>query len=165
MRPRLNAFTLLELVVVMAVSSILFAMAYAALRLVQRQQVVVERRTASLGQISTWQDVLGADFRAADFVEARGDELRCQRRAGPLITYEWLDSALVRQQGEVSDTLALPVRERAYFWQGQPRTTGPIDELTLTVVTARDTFYLQAAAHYAAQQLLAAPTISPSPTP
>jgi prepilin-type N-terminal cleavage/methylation domain-containing protein len=78
---RLNAFTLLELVVVMAVSAILFAMTYAALRLVQRQQVAVERRTAALGQLSTWQDVLGADFQKADLVEATGDELRCQRRA------------------------------------------------------------------------------------
>lgn len=152
---RLRAFTILELLVVLVISALLFGMAYAALRLVQRQQGIIERKSAMLGQISTWQAVLTADFSASLTVEVAQDHIRCQRAAGPVFyTYSYADSALVRTQGEVVDTFRLPIRQCQYFWQGQPRTTGLLDELTLLGVMAQDTFYLQAAVPYAAQQVL-----------
>lgn len=158
---RLSAFTLLELVVVLVVSAILFNLAYAALGMVQHQQQVIASHTAALGQLSTWQEVLGADFQAARRVEVAGDQLRCEREAGSVI-YAWQDSVLVRQQGEAVDSFSLPVREHTCFWQGKPRTQGLIDEISLTIMTARDTFYLQAAAQYDARQLLSEPQATPS---
>lgn len=156
LRPRrLNAFTILELLVVLVISALLFGMAYAALQLVLRQQRVIERKSAMLGQISTWQALLAADFGTSRTVEVAQDRIRCQRPDGPVFyTYSYPDSALVRAQGEVVDTLRLPIRQCRYFWQGQPRTTGLIDELILLGVTAQDTFYLQATVPYAAQQVL-----------
>ena len=152
---RLKAFTILELLVVLVISALLFGMAYTALQLVLRQQRVIERKSAMLGQISTWQAVMTADFSTSLTVEVAQDRIRCQRTDGPVFyTYSYPDSALVRSQGEVVDTFRLPIRECSYFWQGQPRTTGLIDELTLLGVTAQDTFTLQAAVPYAAQQVL-----------
>jgi prepilin-type N-terminal cleavage/methylation domain-containing protein len=156
MRPhprRLDGFTLLELVVVLAVSALLFRLAYAALELVQGQQRQFERHSATLGQISTWQNALAADFRHARRVDAGDYQLNCQL-PGSVVVYSWPDSLLLRQQGEVTDTLAIPVQEGAAFWQGQPRTQGRVDEASFLLVAAHDTFYLQATAHYAAQQLL-----------
>jgi prepilin-type N-terminal cleavage/methylation domain-containing protein len=156
MRPnlrRLKGFTLLELVVVLAVSALLFRLAYAALGLVQGQQRVFERHSATLGQISTWQNALAADFRHARRIDAAAAQLSCQL-PGSVVVYSWPDSLLIRQQGQVSDTLVVPVREHTTFWQTQPRTQGRVDEASFLVVAARDTFYIQATAHYAAQQLL-----------
>lgn len=150
---RLSAFTLLEMMVVLAVSSILFTLAYAALGLVQRQQQVFAARSASLGQVSTWQNVLAADFKAAQRIEATDNQLRFQQPAG-LVLYVLQDSTLLRQQGDVVDTLAVPVRACTYFWQGQPRAQGLVDEASLLLVAAHDTFYVQATAQYTAQQLL-----------
>lgn len=153
--PRLKAFTVLELLVVLVVSALLFGMALAALRLVQRQQQRIEGRSAVLGQISTWQATMAADFRASQSVELAHDRIRCQRADGPIFyTYSYPDSTFVREQGEVSDTLRLPIRACAYWWQGQARTAGFIDELTLLGVAAQDTFYFQAKAYYPAQQQL-----------
>ncbi len=160
--PRLEAFTILELLVVLVVSSLLFGMAYGALRLVQRQQQTIERHSAALGQISTWQAALAADFRASTTVELTQDRMRCQRPDGPVFyTYYYADSTFVREQGEVIDTLRLPIRGCTYWWQGQARTTGLIDEVTLLGVTAQDTFYLQATSLYAAQQLVPPFSITP----
>jgi prepilin-type N-terminal cleavage/methylation domain-containing protein len=156
MRPnprRLSGFTLLELVVVLAVSALLFRLAYAALGLVQRQQRVFERHSATLGQISTWQNALAADFRHARRIDATSDQLSCQL-PGSVVVYSWPDSLLIRQQGEVLDTLAVPVQTGTTFWQAQPRRQGRVDEAGFLLVAAHDTFYLQATAHYAAQQLL-----------
>ena len=153
--PRLKAFTILELLVVLVVSALLFGMAFAALHLVQRQQQRIERHSARLGQISTWQATLAADFRASQRVELANDRLRCERADGPIFyTYSYPDSALVREQGDMLDTLRLPIRNCTYWWQGQARTAGLIDELALLGVTAQDTFYLQAAIRYPAQQLV-----------
>ena len=162
--PRLRAFTLLEMLVVLTVSALLFSLAYAALGLVQRQQRAYEARTAALGLVSTWQNALAADLRAARRVEVSGDELRCQRPAG-LVVYALRDSILVRQQGEVLDSLPLPVRAGTYFWRGQPRRQGLIDEVSLLLLAARDTFYVEATTHYAAQQLLGDSTTVPLPLP
>ena len=158
---RINAFTLLELVVVLVVSAVLFRLAYAALGLVQRQQAVYERHSATLGQVSSWQQALANDLRRASRVELMADELRCQLPIGPVV-YAWRDSALIRQQGEVLDTLEIPVRAGAYFWQGQPRSRGLVDEVSY-LLAARDTFYLQATAHYAAEQMLGDSLPSTSP--
>jgi prepilin-type N-terminal cleavage/methylation domain-containing protein len=151
--PRLSAFTLLELLVALVVTALLVGMGYAALRLVQGQQRAITRRTALLGQLSTWQALLATDFAAGTAVEATADEVRCFRRTG-LVVYRWQDSTLLRTQGELTDTFPSPVREYAYFWQGLPRQQGLLDELTLTTVTAQDTFYLQARAQYAAHALV-----------
>ncbi len=156
MRPnlrRLSGFTLIELVVVLAVSAILFRLAYAALELVQKQQRTFERHSATLGQLSTWQNALAADFRHARRIEATAGQLSCQL-PGSLVVYSWPDSLLIRQQGEVLDTLIVPIQASTTFWQTQPRVQGRVDEAGFLLVAAHDTFYLQATAHYAAQQLL-----------
>jgi prepilin-type N-terminal cleavage/methylation domain-containing protein len=151
--PRLNAFTLLELLVALVVTALLIGMGYAALRLVQGQQRAIQHKASLLGQLSTWQTLLAADFASGRPIEATETEIRCLRPMGPVVYY-WLDSTLVRTQGEVTDTFPGPIREYAYFWQGQPRRQGLIDEIALTTVLAQDTFYLQARASYAAQALL-----------
>ncbi len=158
---RIKAFTLLELVVVLVVSAMLFRLAYAALGLVQRQQVVYERHSATLGQVSSWQHALATDLQRASRTELVADELHCQLPTGPVV-YAWRDSVLIRQQGEVHDTLGIPVRAGSYFWRGQPRSRGLIDEVSY-LLAARDTFYLQATAHYAAEQLLGDSLSSTSP--
>ena len=138
----------------MVVSYLLFSMAYAALRMVQRQQRAIERKSTVLSQVSTWQAALSADFRAGTIVAVANDWVRCERPDADVF-YTLQDSALVREQGELLDTLPLPVRDCTYFWQGQPRTSGLIDEVTIRAgTTARDTFYLQASPPYAAQQLV-----------
>jgi prepilin-type N-terminal cleavage/methylation domain-containing protein len=148
-----KAFTLLELVVVLVISALLFRLAYAALSLVQHQQQIFEHHSTTLSQISTWQQALAADFRRAHYVEATGDELRCQLPLG-LVVYTWRDSVLTRRRDEIEDTLAVPVQAGTYFWRRLPRTKGLVDEASFLLVVARDTFYLQATAHYAAEQLL-----------
>ncbi|MDB5267934.1 MAG: hypothetical protein JWP58_974 [Hymenobacter sp.] len=159
----LSAFTVLELLLVMVVSALLFSMAYAALRMVQRQQRAIERKSLVMSQVSTWQTALAADFRAGAIIAVVDDQVRCERE-GRQILYTFRDSVLVREQGEVIDTLPLPVREYIYYWQGQPRMSGFIDELAITAgTTARDTFYLQASAHYTAQQLVL--SLSPTSSP
>jgi hypothetical protein len=150
---RLKSFTLLELVVVLVVSALLFRLTYAALGLVQRQQQVFEHHSATLGQISTWQNALAADFRHARRIDVAADQISCQL-PGTVVVYSWPDSLLIRRQGEVTDTLAVPVWEGNTFWQGQPRNQGLVDEASFLLIAAHDTFYLQSAAHYAAQQLL-----------
>lgn len=154
---RLEAFTVLELLVVLVVSALLFSMAYAALHAVQRQQRTIERKSAALGQLSRWQAALNADFDAGTVVELANDQVRCRRPQGEVsYTYSYADSVLVREQTGVVDTLGLPVRQCTFFWAGEPRTAGLVDEIALLGVTAQDTFYLQARARYAAQQLLSA---------
>lgn len=160
---RLKAFTILELLVVLVVSSLLFSMAYAALRAVQRQQHHIELKSALLGQVSSWQTALTADLAAGTVVQVASDRITCQRPNGPIVyIYSYPDSTLVREQGELVDTFPVPVRVCAYFWQGQLRTEGLIDEISLFGVAARDTFYLQARARYAAQQLVSPLPILPS---
>jgi len=159
---RLSAFTLLELVVVLVVSALLFRLAYAALGLVQQQQRIFERRSATLGQLSTWQNTLSADMQQARRVVATADQLHCQLPDREVV-YSWPDSILTRQQGELTDSLVVPVRLVTTYWEGKPRTQGLVEEASFLLVAEGDTFYLQAAARYAAQQLLT--DSIPTPTP
>lgn len=152
---RLEAFTVLELLVVLVISAVLFGLAYTALGAVQRQQQLIARKSATLAAISTWQAALAADFAAGSRVEVANDQVRCRHPHGSVrYTYSFPDSVLVREQGEIMDTFPLPIRECTYFWQGQPRTVGLIDEMALFGVAAQDTFSLQAATAYPAQQFV-----------
>ena len=154
---RLSAFTLLELLITMAVSAVLLSMAYLALRIVERQQYASVRTLQELRQANTLQWLLARDFRRAQRVSMQGGELRCEL-PGYVVSYQLQDFGLLRQQLEVTDTFDLPVLRERYWLQGHPLPTtgGLLDEVSLTLRFRHDTLHLQAHTWYDATQLLSA---------
>lgn len=153
LKTRVEAFTILELVVGMALSAILFSMAYLALRLVQQRESATLQSARQLNQVASLQALLEQDFHAATQVQALdADRLRCQF-SNHTVEYELLDSAIVRRHLEASDSFALQAVEHHWYYKGVPaqNSNGLVDEAILTVVSARDTFDIQAAAHLDAQ--------------
>jgi len=152
---RLSAFTLLELMIAMALSAVLMSTAYLALHLVQRQQHMASRTLSAVAQVSALQGLLTQDFRRARSVRVDGERVYCQQ-ADRLIEYVLLDSCILRHQAAVQDTFFVSVLDYQYLSKAQPLTTrhGLVDEVTLTIQSLRDTLVLQAAVRYDAQSLL-----------
>jgi prepilin-type N-terminal cleavage/methylation domain-containing protein len=162
---RLHAFTLLELLITMAVSAILMSMGYMALRIVQQQQHTAEHRLRELSQANTFQWLLARDFRRAQQVSVTAGELSCHF-PGYDVAYLVQDSSVVRRQFEVTDTFTLPVLQVQYWLKGKPvsDTGSLLDEVSFTLRYRQDTLRLQACTWYAAEQLLLVTPIS-SATP
>ncbi|MCB2411143.1 PulJ/GspJ family protein [Hymenobacter lucidus] len=150
---RLRSFTLVELMLALVLSALIFGMAYAGLRIVQQQQQLFQQKAQILGQVSTLQTVLIRDFDRASSITAVDNRVQCTQQAR-MVEYHWLDSVVTRQQGEVTDTFQLPLLSVDYYFQAQPQQAGLIDEVALAVVVLKDTFHLQAATTYSAGQLL-----------
>jgi len=164
MRPssrRLKAFTLVELLVTLALSAIVVTMAYAAYWRLSSLRTTFERRVATVSRVNDLHYQLLLDFKRAQAVRFDGQRLRFHQPHGGA-SYTFTSSAITRLQQELHDSLPVRfVRPLCYF-QGQPRDTGLIDELSLQVRIASDTFYLHGVTRYSAAQLLQAIPASPS---
>ncbi|MBO0361133.1 prepilin-type N-terminal cleavage/methylation domain-containing protein [Hymenobacter sp. BT186] len=152
---RLNAFTLLETMMAMALSAVVISAAYLTLQVIQRQQQASLRSLSSVTQVSTLQWVLARDFRQSTHVRLTGQRLLCQQ-GETVIEYDLLDSCIVRQQHLVQDTFQVRVLDYAGYFKTAPVSNklGTIDEVVLTVCSRQDTLVLEAAAWYDTQQLL-----------
>ncbi len=164
MRPsprRLKAFTLVELLVTLPLSAVVIAMTYAAYWRLNSLRAAFERRAGTVSRISNTQYQLLLDFKRALIVRFDGQQLffhQPQRWA----SYAFTDSAVVRRQEGVYDSLPVRYLRPTYYLQGQPRDTGLVDEIVLLVFIPPDTFYLHGVTHYSAAQLLQAASASPA---
>lgn len=133
---RLKAFTLLEMLIVMLLSTLVLAVAYLALQLVNMQYVNFDRNTEKIMTVSRLRTQLAKDLARADVVRHQGDCLVLEKHIAPahrgLIEYCFEDSLLLRRQEQLTDTFHLTPAAIAFSWEGRAQSEGPIDHVSFT---------------------------------
>jgi prepilin-type N-terminal cleavage/methylation domain-containing protein len=123
---RINAFTILELLVVMVISSILLAIAYQALDITQTSYWRYYSANRDALHLKSLMTTLRNDFEAAQAVVCSSDEMQCVR-GEQLISYRFGHGMVTRRIAQEEETFPFEATEIRYFFDGVERR--PIREL------------------------------------
>jgi len=132
---KLNAFTLSEMLVVLVVSSIVIATAFAVLNLVQKQVFSIKGNFSKQQQNQTLERVLWKDFntykayynKVEDIIEFTGDTNS--------VMYTFNTDFVLRN----TDTIATKISDKTFFLDGKKVTDGDIDAITIFTEKLYDT--------------------------
>lgn len=106
MKQKLKAFTLMELLIGMIVSSIVIAIGYSTYAIIYKQfssYKLVKNQVVECMQLNT---VLQNDIQGAEFVFFNEDQLKLDS-GDKMISYHFMDSLIVRDANEQADTFKL----------------------------------------------------------
>lgn len=109
---KLRAFTLLELLTGMIVSSIVVAAAFSAFHIVGKQHSLYRERHESSSEASYFCSMLRRDFAKAEVIEHSNGQLVC-RTSQSSVNYKLLTDAVLRSTTAHTDTFRVQVNR----WQ------------------------------------------------
>ena len=124
----LPAFTIIELVVVMILSSIILGMAFTAVRSIQQSYELYDQQTQAALDISDFQTLLNTDFENSKLASCANTTLFLTFEQHDLqyqFDYDWV----IRQTAYFSDTFFIENNTPTFYYQNQPISIGNIDFL------------------------------------
>jgi prepilin-type N-terminal cleavage/methylation domain-containing protein len=105
---KLRAFTLLELLIGMIISSIVIGFGYAAYSLIYKQYLVYKQVKEKIVEITQLDHVLSTDMRNAEIISFNEHTLSLFGQNQHTLEYDFQDSLIVRKENELSDTFKIP---------------------------------------------------------
>lgn len=106
---KLKAFTLMELLVGMIISSIVIAFAYSAYSLIYKQYVSYRSVKSKVIETMQLHTVMSNDFNNSEYSTFDSNKLKLNTTNNTL-TYNFIDSLIIRIDNELSDTFKLVAR-------------------------------------------------------
>ena len=153
--PKVKAFTLIELVVVMIISGILFSIAYFSFFIISQRFNHFSSASSSVMEISNLQTILNKDFDEAEFLQLQGDDLIVKKDSLELL-YHFEEDYLLRTQLDQVDTFHIPIENKSYYFKNAIYylNTGYIDELEFTSEYHDEKFHFHFHKDYSTEQLI-----------
>jgi len=128
---KIKAFTLSEMMVVLVITLIVVALAFAMLNLVQKQMGGIEKNYENGTTIQQLRQALWIDF--TKYAELRYDpensKLYCSNEMHEGVVYTFEDTFVLR----ASDTLAIPIGAKVFYFDGLEVAGGTIDAMQLRI--------------------------------
>lgn len=154
--PRVAAFSMLEMLVVLVLSSILVGVIYFAYYTISAYQHTLVRRQAAQDDAARVFYLLKKDFDRSETMYVLGDHgFQANLPQGRWVRYTFTADVCLRAQATVMDTLACPFSQVGFQWRGQAAVTnGPLDELTIVAPNPDHDIHLYKAYDAAALLLL-----------
>ena len=153
MKKKLAAFTLIELVIGLIISSIVVMMAGSAFNIVKMQFANYKITNDRVQECKTIDYLLKKDMdecRYATVIES-GITLQMQKDE---ITYKWSKDKLFRKATQHVDTFALSVQSVETKFQNIPVISGMIDHLHLKLKQGEEFFDIYLSKQYSAEELM-----------
>jgi prepilin-type N-terminal cleavage/methylation domain-containing protein len=120
MNKKLKAFTLMELIVGLIISSVVIAMAATGFRIVQMQFVEYKKANTKVLQLSTLEFLLCKDAEECSRLEKLDDNSFAARFASKEIIYKVADASILRTQGYLTDTFNIGLRKMEISFSNKP---------------------------------------------
>ncbi|MGK6353467.1 PulJ/GspJ family protein [Parapedobacter sp. DT-150] len=129
---RLQAFTIMEMMVALVLTALAVALVYAGLRFVQRQGEQFSRQLGDFGEVNRLHSAIQTDAGAAGELRREESGLAFYRK-DKLIQYSIMDSICVRYDGTVADTFHVQVDSLGGWFLGRRQESigGVLDHATL----------------------------------
>jgi len=126
-----KAFTVIELTVVMILSSIVISITYLSFDILQKQYRDYRESNDKIAMISKLNSLLHTDFNNSEIIIKTDAGILTNYRTKQ-INYEFDFGFILRKEGEITDTFFVKVDElnTHYLKQGQLESERIIDELT-----------------------------------
>jgi len=127
----LKAFTLVELVVVMILSSVIATIAFFSIQNVQSQYSNFEQQTDTVLEISHFQTVLASDFEQSKLVHCEENSLHLIYE-NYKIQYQFAPSWVTRSvENQFIDTLRIPSSLVSFYYKSKLISQGRVDKFQL----------------------------------
>jgi hypothetical protein len=116
---KVKAFTIIEMTVVMLLSTIVISMAYFAFELLSKRYVKYKAQTEVYYKLTLLDQLLSKDFFTADSIKAYGGNLRTFQ--GEVISdYEFVGHYILRRAANQTDTFYFQVVKHELLYQEMP---------------------------------------------
>ncbi len=131
---KVPAATLAEVLIVLAITTLVVGLAFAALNLVQGQYGRIKRNFEASLEVQTLEQQLWIDFhRHADINYDARNDLLAFSNGEDQVTYRFEKDHIIRN----ADTLAVENGSGSYYLLGESVTSGAVDALKLTISNKR----------------------------
>jgi prepilin-type N-terminal cleavage/methylation domain-containing protein len=115
---KVRAFSLIEILVVLILSSIVVSIIYMGYYNITTYQANLLRKQQRLENISRLYFLLRKDIGRSEFVFATSDSaLGCRLAGGDYISYSFESVIVTRTQNSITDTFFCKTRNQEFFWQ------------------------------------------------
>ena len=153
MRKKVKAFTIVDLIIALLISSVIISIAYYVLSLFNNHFITYQRSTTAVNDFYFFDQTWVRDWEKARYIIDKGDkELEMQYSDETKVYYSIKGEALIRIKNNAVDTL--PVTVAAF--KKQPYDTGLdlIQQLDMTVSVQGETINCSYTKYYAVKELL-----------
>jgi len=142
---RLAAFTIMELIIVMLLSTLIFGMALTAFQIMQRLYRQYDELSTETTTLDRFRALLAYDVEQATSLHYTENQLILKSTARTL-HYQFQKEAIVRKDAtpsSLADTLWTAASKIECTWQKGPVQEGPIDQIALTLFLFEKPLVLQ----------------------
>jgi prepilin-type N-terminal cleavage/methylation domain-containing protein len=132
-KSRVPSFSLIEMLVVMVISSMMVGVIYFVYYTVNSYQVSLTRKYSEVENVNSLYSLLTNDFDRSEYIEATTvNELTCHvQYSGTKVSYSFFSNYILRKQESRVDSLACPSNSVAFLFQQKNTESGLIDELKI----------------------------------
>jgi prepilin-type N-terminal cleavage/methylation domain-containing protein len=151
---QLKAFTLIELLTVIVLSSIIITMAYLAMSNTQSQFRLFENTSNQSLEIYNFKTTFALDIENAQFIKISSNSLLLQEEKNDII-YTFNENEITRKTTYSSTSFGISVIETHALLSNKTTTEGFIDYFALTILSLNDETTLKYNKEYSAKNLMA----------
>lgn len=136
---KLPAFTLMELLVTMVLSTIVVAAAFTGYEIMAGRYGSYQQVNTGIREAAWMNGLLLKDMQRAQQVTATGKTIVLSAAPEQPVTYEFRDAYVLRRSHELTDTFYVAIKNAAPLFNRQPVNAGDvIDELQLEAVIGEE---------------------------
>ena len=148
---KIPAFTLSEILVVLAITSIVIALAFTVLNLITKQFTVMRTRYEERTEVTKFKQRLLFDFEKGSDVSwnERQQELAITIKE-EIVSYEFASDYVLRDR----DTIPFTVQNTQFYYKGEEIEEGVVDGLEVTMIIRGNTVRFFVSREVDAQQLI-----------
>ena len=131
---KVKAFTIIEMTVVMLLSTVVISMAYFAFELLSKRYLKYKAQTEVYYKLTLLDQLLSKDFFLADSIKTDGEMLHTFQ-GNTICKYEFSQKYVVRQAASQTDTFYCKIQKHELLYNQQPILPGDIvDQLNLSLL-------------------------------
>lgn len=138
MPERLKAFTLLELLVAMAVTGLVISIAGLAYNMLDKQFHAYRKTSEEVALVFQLNNRIITDFANASLIERTGEGLVMQRANKEPVQYLFTGKNVLRIEAGHRDTFHISIEEVTSLFKQEEQVLGTIDELYLDAIVLKD---------------------------
>jgi type II secretory pathway pseudopilin PulG len=150
MKRKIKAYSLIELMVGMVLSTFIIAVAYQGYLLFSRQLISFKLNSEQNANFSSMDRLLFSDFMNSEVVRKEKDIVVCMLK-DKIVRYQWSHQNLLRNQGTLTDTFQLDIINLRFGMDNRKvAQSGLIDEIVVEGIFKQDSVLLHYKKQYGA---------------
>jgi prepilin-type N-terminal cleavage/methylation domain-containing protein len=152
---KVRSFTLIEVIVTLSISSIIFGLAFFALNIIQSKYKTYDELSALVLKWSVLDHLLKSDFDKANSIQYSENIITCLISNNKKVSYRLETDSIYRLQDEIVDTFYTPNLKYKVFYQVQKEyENGLINEMICSFDYKDSTLQMHMFKKYSSEEII-----------